>query len=165
MAAMAKKQLALDTNILFDLAEEMDFAHFFREFFQGRGYSLRVPPTVVQELAHYATVKNCAQSPFALKALQQMKPWGILPWDLIPTGHAITAEFSGKLIRKGYLPEGEFNDGFILAETSLCCIPVLVTNDNHLSNIDPSHLRIQFEDSDLMPVGVFRPKRLYHVLK
>jgi predicted nucleic acid-binding protein len=165
MAAMAKRQLTLDTNILFDLAEQRDFAHFFREFFQKRGYSLRVSPTVVQELAHFAVNKQCAETPIALKALQQMKSWRIVPWDLISAGHAITSEFSGKLIRKGYLPEGEFNDGFILAETALCEIPVLVTNDGHLANIDPAQLKLQFEDSDLAPVSVFRPGRLYEVLK
>jgi hypothetical protein len=39
-----KKEFALDSNILFDLAAEKDFAHAFREGYQERGYSLRVPP-------------------------------------------------------------------------------------------------------------------------
>lgn len=162
---MAKKQLALDTNILLDLAEEKDFAHTFKDFFIERGYSLRVPPTVVQELTHFALIKRCSETPFALKSLEEMRDWGILPWDLIPAGHAITAEFSSKLIRKGYLPEGEFNDGLILAETSLCCIPVLATSDSDLLGIESTHLRLQFEDSDLIPVGVFHPKRLIAILK
>ena len=57
MAATQKKQLALDTNILFDLAKEEDFAHSFREFLQDKGYSLKVPPTAVQELAFNAVQK------------------------------------------------------------------------------------------------------------
>jgi predicted nucleic acid-binding protein len=165
MAAMQKKQLAIDSNILFDLAEDRDFAHTFREFFQERGFSLKVPPTVVQELTHYAVFKNCDLTHLALKALKEMRIWGILPWDLIPAGHAITGEFAAKLIRKGYLPEGEFNDGLILAETSLACISVLATSDEHLLGIESVHLRIQFEDSDLMPVGVFHPKRLYKIFR
>jgi len=36
--------LALDTNLLFDLAADKDFAHTFREVYQERGYSLVVPP-------------------------------------------------------------------------------------------------------------------------
>jgi hypothetical protein len=94
-----------------------------------------------------------------------MRGWKILPWDLVPAGHAITGEFSKKLIRKGYLPEGEFNDGCILAETSLACIPVLASSDHHLLNIDSTHLTIQFNDSDLPSVAIFHPKRLLTILK
>jgi predicted nucleic acid-binding protein len=53
-----KKEFALDSNILFDLAAEKDFAHAFREGYQERGYSLRVPPTVIQELTYYAVVRS-----------------------------------------------------------------------------------------------------------
>lgn len=35
-----KKRLALDTNLLFDLAAGKDFAHTFREIYQERGYAL-----------------------------------------------------------------------------------------------------------------------------
>ena len=60
-----KKEFALDSNILFDLAAEKDFAHTFREGYQERGYSLKVPPTVVQELTYYALEKKCAKTPLA----------------------------------------------------------------------------------------------------
>jgi len=49
MAAQGeKKEFALDSSIVFDLAAERDFAHTFREGYQERGYSLRVPPTAIQ---------------------------------------------------------------------------------------------------------------------
>src|ERR1035437_675168 len=112
MAAPAqKKLLALDTNLLFDLAAKKDFAHAFREVYQERGYSLVVPPTVIPELTYYALVKQCAETPLALKALQQMRAWGLTPFDLKSVGHGITEQFSEKLMRLGLLPEGEFNDG------------------------------------------------------
>lgn len=47
MATSPKKALALDTNVLLDLAGEKDFAHDFKHEFLGRGYSLLIPPTVV----------------------------------------------------------------------------------------------------------------------
>src|SRR5882672_3478125 len=112
-----KKQLALDTNVLFYLAKEYDFAHTFKEVHQERSYSLIVPPTVVQELTHWAIEKKGLEGSLAMKALREMKAWGLLPFDLVPTGHAVTERFSHKLITKGFLPEGEFNDGLILAET------------------------------------------------
>lgn len=162
---MQKKQLALDTNILFDLAHDKDFAHTFREVLQQRGYSLKVPPTVVQELGFYALRKQVPETPFALKALQNMREWGILPFDLVPTGHTITSEFSAKLIRKGFLPEGEFNDGLILAETSLACIHVLATRDFHILGIGEAYLKTQFDESDLMPVAAFHPNILLTALR
>jgi hypothetical protein len=48
--AAQKKQLSLDTNIVFDLAEDKDIAHDFREIFQSKGYALVLPPTAVHEL-------------------------------------------------------------------------------------------------------------------
>ena len=50
MAANAKKRLALDTNLLLDLAENNDWAQDFREQFQARGYALLIGPTVVLEM-------------------------------------------------------------------------------------------------------------------
>ena len=49
-----KKRLALDTNILFDLAAGEDFAHDFIGVFIEKGYVFSVPPTVVQELSAFA---------------------------------------------------------------------------------------------------------------
>ena len=155
-----KKRLALDTNLLFDLAAEKDFAHAFREMYQERGYSLAVPPTVIQELTYCALVKECAETPLALKALQQMRAWGLTPFDLKSVGHGITEQFSEKLMRLGLLPEGEFNDGLILAETALALIPVLVTSDADLLDIEEIPLRVQFESSDLAPVQICHPKLL-----
>jgi hypothetical protein len=48
--AAQKKQLSLDTNFVFDLAGDKDFAHDFREIFQSKGYALVLPPTAAHEL-------------------------------------------------------------------------------------------------------------------
>jgi hypothetical protein len=111
-----KKRLALDTNLLFDLAAEKDFAHPFREVYQERGCSPVVPPTAIQELAYYALDRQCAETPLALKALQQLRDWNLSPFDLKSVGHGITEQFANRLLRVGILPEGEFNDGLILAD-------------------------------------------------
>jgi predicted nucleic acid-binding protein len=155
MAAPApKKLLALDTNLLFDLAAEKDFVHTFREAYQERGYVLVVPPTAIQELAYCVLEKQCAETPLALKALQQMRFWNLSPFDLKSVGHGITEQFAGKLLRLGLLPEGEFNDRLILAETALA------TSDADLLDIDASKLAVQFEGADLPPVQICHPKLL-----
>ena len=100
----------MDANILFDLAGAKNFAHSLRENLQERNYSLRVPPTVIQELTYFAVGKKCAETFLALTALQKMRSWNILPFDLRPMEHGITEQFSKKIIIKGFLPETEFNE-------------------------------------------------------
>ena len=75
MAVNAKKSLALDANLLLDLAEGNDFAHDFREEFAGRGYSLLVPPTVLAELEALASAGHAPQCHFANIALEELGAW------------------------------------------------------------------------------------------
>ena len=79
MAARPKKSLALDTNLLLDLAGEKDFAHEFKEEFSSRGYSLLVPPTVVAELAFFASLKDAPQHDIASIALEKIGAWKCQP--------------------------------------------------------------------------------------
>jgi len=151
--------------LLFDLAAERDFAHTFREVYQDRGYALAVPPTAIQELAHYALDKPCAETPLALKALQTMREWKLSPFDLKSVGHGITEQFSNKLLRIGLLPEGEFNDGLILAETALANIPVLVTSDADLLDMETAKLLVEFESADLPLVQICHPKLLLKAME
>jgi predicted nucleic acid-binding protein len=157
------KPLALDSNIPIDLADGLDAAHTFLEEFQSRGYSLIVPPTVVTELTFKAS-GNDAKAELAMRALQSLREWGIRPYDLKSVGHGITEEFARRLIKGGLLPEGEFNDGVILAETSLAGIPALVTSDHHLLDIPAEELKVEFDAAHLNPVTIVHPRRLLRAL-
>ncbi len=92
MAASPKKSLALDTNLLLDLAGEKDFSHDFREEFSSRGYSLLVPPTVVAELAFFASLKDAPQQQMANVALEKLSSWKCLP--PMELGHLTSARRS-----------------------------------------------------------------------
>lgn len=172
MAAVApRKRLAVDSNLIFDLAGEEDFAHTFREVFQSLGYTLEVPPTVVQELAFMAfwtlSARSMSAKPkddLARKGLESLLSWGLRPFDLLPAGHGIAEQFAHALHHKQLLPPEEFNDGLILAECSLGGVPLLVTSDHHLLDIAPEPLRLCFEGRDLMPVAVAHPKSLLHAV-
>jgi predicted nucleic acid-binding protein len=160
------KPLALDTNILFDLAEELDSAHDFRETFQQAGYGLWIPPTVVQELAFESDAGDTLEDrEIATKALQNISRWGIVPYDLVSVGHGLTDAFAERLLRKGLLPENEYHDGLILAETSLVRIPVLVTCDKHLLDIDDAILNVTFDECDLFHVRPCHPKLLLRAIR
>jgi hypothetical protein len=63
------------------------------------------------------------------------------------------------------IPESEQNDGKILAQTSLARIPLLVTSDKHLLDVDEDPPLLAFNDADLLPVHPSHPKRLLKALR
>jgi predicted nucleic acid-binding protein len=165
MAASPKKSLALDTNLLLDLAGEKDFAHEFKEEFYRRNYSLFVPPTVVAELAFFASLKDAPQHEIANAALEKIGVWKCQPFTLSSTQLAIAIRFATRLMDSSLIPETEQNDGKILAQTSLAGIPMLVTSDKHLLNIDENALLLAFNEADLAPVHPVHPKNLLRALR
>jgi predicted nucleic acid-binding protein len=165
MAASPNKSLALDTNLLFDLAGEKDFALEFKEEFSSRGYSLLVPPTVIAELAFFSSLKKAPQQEMASVALEKISVWKCQPFTLSSTQLAIAIRFAVRLIDSSLIPETEQNDGKILAQTSLAKIPLLVTSDKHLPDIDEEALLLAFNEADLLPVHPSHPKRLVRALR
>ncbi len=164
-APQQSKNLALDTNLLLDLADEVDFAHTFREVSLERSYVLLVPPTAIQELTHAAINKTGAEQRNAHRALASLRTWRIQPFDVAPVAHGIAEQFARRLIQRGLLPEEELNDGEILAEASLANIPVLVTADHHLLDMDEARLLTAFNDSDLSPVRPLHPRDLLRAMR
>ncbi len=79
MAASPKKQLALDANLLLDLAEGKDFAHEFREEFQARSYEFWLPPTAATELNVLSIYGDEPQKAFAKQALHKLRAWKCQP--------------------------------------------------------------------------------------
>lgn len=165
MAGNPKKSLALDTNLLLDLAEERDFAHDFLEEFAGHGYSFLAPPTVLAELEALSNSGRSPQAAFANTALEKLRDWHCAPFALSATKLAIAYRFAERLIDLRLIPDAERNDGKILAQTSLVQIPLLVTSDKHLLNIDEEALRLAFNEADLSPVHPVHPKRLLKALR
>jgi predicted nucleic acid-binding protein len=165
MAASPKKSLALDTNLLLDLAGEKDFAHDFKEQFISRGYSLFMPPTVVAELAFFASLPDASQNETARVALEKLSGWKCQPFTLSSTDLTIAMRFASRLMEAALIPETEQNDGKILAQTSLAEIPLLVTSDKHLLDIDEDILLLAFNEADLLPVHPVHPKNLLRALR
>ena len=166
MAANLRKRLALDTNVLMDLARGSDWAHDFLEAFRRLNYELLVPPTVVAELTWLALGDQKEDAANASRALGQLdRPWRLLPFELPSVQEAVAARFASRLIEQGLLPEDETCDGIILAETSLQNVPLLASSDNHLLGIDSLDLKLAFADADLEPVAVASPRRLLKALR
>jgi len=165
MAVGPKKSLALDANVLLDLAEERDFAHEFREAFARRGYSFLIPPTVIAELDLLATLGRARQRRLADISLGRITRWGCQPFTLSSTDLAIAARFAARLLDLRLIPETELNDGKILAQASLAGVPLLVTSDKHLLDIGEDALLPAFNEADLPPVHPAHPKRLMSAVR
>lgn len=153
--AIVLPRYCVDTNVLIDLGEGKIFAQRFLAKFRSHG--LAAPPTVIQELTYIATQETHPACKHAMEVLINLRRWEIKTYDLMSAGHGITGVNAEKLISSGLLPEGEFQDGLILIETALHCIPVLITSDIHLLGINPAKLANKLEEFDLRPVSIFHP--------
>ena len=106
-----------------------------------------------------------AERELARTGLTHLKQWGICPFDLDSAAEAICEQFVRGLVRQCLIPADEFNDGLILAETSRAEIPLLVTSDRHLLNLDGDALAMAFDEADLSLVHPVHPKRLLRLLR
>jgi hypothetical protein len=89
----------------------------------------------------------------------------VSPFSLSDTKLAIAEQFRRRLSELKLIPDEEWDDGLILAETSLASIPLLVTSDAHLLNTDDDALLMAFNEADLFPVHPVHPKRLLRALR
>ncbi|HTA29112.1 MAG TPA: hypothetical protein VK731_01430 [Candidatus Cybelea sp.] len=163
------KRLALDANVALDLAVGLEFAHDFCEEFRARGYSLLLAPTAAEEIWLIQSNSSHPQRRLATKALRDLTRWGIdlleLKSHLQPVAKSIGRSFAQRLIHAGHLPPEELNDGMILAETALADIPVLVTRDRHLLNIEEVDLLVCLQAADLPPVKPAHPRSLWRAIR
>ena len=160
-----RKQLALDTNLLFHLADRRDFAHAFREAFLEAGYALRFAPTVLGELVAAELAGEARERRLAAAALTNVVKWQIHPFDLTSVEQTIADQFAQRLLRAGLLPAEEINDALILAETTVAEIPLLVTSDRHLLEVNDDELAVLCQRADVSPVQVAHPRRLLRAMR
>jgi len=117
------------------------------------------------ELAFFSALKDAPQQEIANIALEKIGVWKCQPFTLSSTQLAIAIRFSARLTDCSLIPETEQNDGKILAQTSLAKIPLLVTSDKHLLDLDEDVLLLAFNDADVLPVHPSHPRRLLKALR
>lgn len=99
-----RKQLALDTNVLLNLAEGKDFAHAFREVFQATGYALRFTPTVLAELVFARVEGEPRQQELAALSLQQVSQWQIVLAEMNSVEEVVAEQFAEQIMQMKLLP-------------------------------------------------------------
>ncbi len=132
--------IAVDTNVLFDLASEVesvvDAIATIRRRIEAAKFI--VPPTALQEVALNAMDGETAKKREVAQAvLSRLRgDWGFEPVNLVPVGHGIVERIADTLRQRDLLPVAERNDSFVLAEAALLGCGVLLTSDAHLRGID-----------------------------
>jgi hypothetical protein len=165
MEASSQKRLSLDTNVLFDLAAELDFAHDFRETYQSKDYALIAVPTVIAELYFFLEHGAADEERLARGAMENMADWDIHAAPLAGSQIRV-ARSVGKRIRDfGLLPAEELNDAFIIGETSVMEIPLVVSSDSHLLEMDHEKLRSICLDLGVTAAFPASPRRLLRAMR
>src|SRR6266446_376941 len=131
--------IAFDTNVLLDLAEEVDditdaVLLLRRRLFRPQ---LLMLPTVREELADEAMHgEDDKDEERAQRAFQLARALSIQPIDLAEFQLEAARRIGRRLRHVGLLPEEEVNDGLILSESALLGCSILLTSDEHLRSID-----------------------------
>lgn len=165
MEASSQKRLSLDTNVLFDLADGQDFAHDFRETYQRKAYTLVVSPTVVAELAFLREHGDAEERRLSSLALAGLDSWDIQVFPLADVQLDLARRLAATLIDRRLLPDDELNDAFVLAEAAVAGVPLVVSSDKHLLEINLDSLRDACADADLAAVFPASPRRLLRALR
>ena len=159
------KRLALDTNVLFDRANEERFAKDFFKIFGDKGYSFEVPPTVIAELAFFQAKGSEREKRVAGIALRSMLGWGAAPIVLTDLQKSYKKNFIDIAEKARLLPPREKNDLQILAETAIKNIPAFVTSDRALLDVDHVKLQLAFQNAGLASVMIVHPERMVRALR
>ena len=158
VSAMPKPQIALDTNVLLDYANDQDFV--IECFVAIKKHlpdsQIFILPTVIDELNHHAKRRG-QEGRLALKALKTILVWGFKPISVVPVGNGIVEETARKIRSAGLLPDEEINDSFIIAEAALANVGILISSDSHLKDINHKELRELLGSCDLANTTIVPP--------
>jgi predicted nucleic-acid-binding protein len=157
--------IAVDTNILFDLAQEIDVVIDCLQTIKKRipNSSIIVLPTVILELTKGAKSSEAKEREVAIKALSSIRnPWRFVPVNSISVGHGVVEQIGRKIRCKGLIPDEEIHDSFIVAEAALYGASILVSNDAHIKDIDQPMLKIELDSSDVGCPVISSPWKIVH---
>ena len=162
-------RLALDTNVLLDLAKGVSEVIRFFEASRRKGYALAASATVLAELdAASRDASNPERQALADIALDAM----LVKWNVVPMPEPLrpqdAEDFSLMIRTRKLLPMSERNDGLIIAECSLEGVGLLITSDSALLSpkMDSEELALAFSHARLpVPVAIMHHTRITNILR
>jgi predicted nucleic acid-binding protein len=161
---MKPLRLAVDTNVLLDLAAGVDSVQDAFSLLQERlpGADILVVPSVLDELAFLSDsgdTNRIRQTALrALRLVRERDRFRVLIELTYPSSSI--EELALELRNRGLLPEEEVHDSLILAEAALLNCGLLVTSDEHLRGVDHEHLTLVLIPFDLLPPVIATPREI-----
>jgi predicted nucleic acid-binding protein len=153
--------IAVDTNVLFDLASDVEtvvdaVATIRRRI---RGARFIVPPTALHEVADNALRGDTPRKREIAQAVfpRLRTDWKFEPVNLVPVEHGIVERIADALRHRDLLPAAERNDSLVLAEAALLDCRVLLTSDEHLRGIDFQSLTLLLQGFDVAAPVIATP--------
>ena len=162
--AVKPSRLAVDTNVLLDLADEVDDVLDAASVIDDRlpDADKLVPPGVLEELTYLAdsglTPKIRQSAGRAVQLLR--KETRFRPILELPFAPEKAAELAAAFRRQRLLPGEEIHDSLILAETALLDCDILLTSDEHLRSIDHQQLTWVLSQHELSPPVIATPREI-----
>ena len=159
--------IAVDTNVLLDLAAEIDDVadaiYVIRR--RVRKCQMVIPPTASEELAQEATHGEIMEKmENARRAFQMARVLNIRSVDLPGFQHDAARRIGRRIRGLGLLPEAEINDALILAEAALLNCAILLTSDAHLRGLDFTRLAFELQACDASAPIIATPREIVHKL-
>lgn len=161
---MKPSRLAVDTNVLLDLADEVDDVLDAASVIDDRlpDAAKLVTPSVLEELAYLAdsglTPKMRQSGGRAVRLLR--KATSFRPILELPFAPEKAEELAAEFRRRHLLPVEEIHDSLILAEAVLLDCDILLTSDEHLRAIDHQQLTWVLNQRDLTAPVIATPREI-----
>jgi len=153
---MKPLRLAVDTNVLLDLAEGVEAILDTLTLLDQRlpGNDILIVPSVLDELAFLCDSgqsERVRQS--ALGAIRLVREQDrFRPLLELACPSARIEEVAREFRSRGLLPEEEVHDSLILAEAALLGCGLLLTSDEHLRGVDHEKLTLVLNPFELAPL-------------
>ncbi len=154
--------VAVDTNVLFNLADGIDdtveaVAVIERRLPESR---LILPPTVQQEIGHWSMRGSEPRRGLACRAIALAAARGFRPASLLAVGHGIAEQVALRLRASGLLPDSEIHDSLVVVEAALLECAMLLTGDEHLRGMDFQRLTFELQRFDLAAPVIATPREI-----
>jgi predicted nucleic acid-binding protein len=157
-------RLAVDTNVLLDLAGEVDDVLDAVAIIARRlpTTDKLVLPSVLDELAFLADSGQTEQTRLLVgRAMRQLRTERrFRPLLELPVPAAEVEALANEFRRRYLLPEEEVHDAMILAEAAMMSCGLLLSSDEHLRGIDHQELTWLLHGFELAPPVIATPREI-----
>jgi len=161
---MKPLRLAVDTNVLLDLAEGAESVqHAFALLDQPLpGNDQLDVPSGLDEM-HFLcdsgeTGRVRQSAALALKLVREQDRFR--PLLELASPQSLIDEVARELRTRGLLPDNEIHDSLILAEAALLDCGLLLTSDEHLRGVDHEQLTLVLNPFELVPPVIASPREI-----